>query len=229
MFTRKGDSATMNPKAARVGAEMVDSPEAIRYEILKVIARTSLRGEVSPTVREVGEAVGLRSSRSVHRHLERLRDGGFVTSIVGSPRTLAITDRGLQAVGEMRLKGRIAAGRGLEAISTDDETYSLFANLLLSDRGGNRYVLRVVGDSMIGAHIADGDVLVVEENEDPPDGTVVVALLHGGEEVTVKKLYREGDLVRLAPKNGDHRDIVVPAEDVTIQGEVVYVIHPPRR
>ncbi len=212
---------------------MVDSPEATRRDILGFLVRASLRGEVSPTVREIGAAVGLRSSRSVHRHLERLRADGFVASIEGKPRTLTVTDRGLQAVGEMPLLGRIAAGRGLEAISTDDEAYSLYSTLLLSDRGGRRYVLRVVGDSMYGAHIADGDVLIVEGNEDPPEGAVVVALLDEGDEVTVKKLYRErgeaGDLVRLVPKNGDHEDIVVSADDVTIQGEVVYVIHPPRR
>lgn len=82
---------------------------------------------------------------------------------------------------------------------------------------------------MSGAGIEDGDVLVVEENEDPPDGTVVVALLNGGEEVTVKRLYREGEQVRLVPQNGDHEEIVVPAEEVRVQGEVVYVLHPPRR
>jgi repressor LexA len=81
---------------------------------------------------------------------------------------------------------------------------------------------------MIGAHIADGDLLVIEEDEAPPDGTVVAALLRGGEEVTVKRLYREGDLLRLRPENGDHEDLAVPAEDVTIQGRVVYVVHPPR-
>ncbi|MBA2376446.1 MAG: repressor LexA [Rubrobacter sp.] len=208
---------------------MADSPEATRRDILGFLVHKRLRGDVSPTVREIGAAVGLRSSRSVHRHLERLRADGLVASVEGRPRTLTVTDRGLQAVGEMPLMGRIAAGRGLEAVSADDEAYSLYSTLLLSDRGGGRYVLRVVGDSMYGAHIADGDVLVVEENEDPPDGAVVVALLHDGDEVTVKKLHREGDTVRLVPKNGDHEDIVVPADGVTIQGEVVYVIHPPRR
>lgn len=211
---------------------MADSPEKTRREILGFLVRSSLRGDVSPTVREIGMAVGLRSSRSVHRHLERLREERLVASIEGRPRTLTVTERGMRAVGEMPLLGRIAAGRGLEAISADDEAYSLYSTLLFSDRGGRRYVLRVVGDSMYGAHIADGDVLVVEENEDPPEGAVVVALLHG-DEVTVKKLHRErgeaGDMVRLIPKNGDHEDIVVSAADVTIQGEVVYVIHPPRR
>lgn len=82
---------------------------------------------------------------------------------------------------------------------------------------------------MSGARIEDGDLLVVEEDEGPPNGEIVVALLHGGEEVTVKKLYRDGEMVRLKPKNGNHEDIVVPADEVRIQGRVTHVIHPPVR
>lgn len=133
----------------------------------------------------------------------------------------------------MPLLGRIAAGRGLEAIAVGDEAYSLAAELLGSRSGRPRYLLRVVGQSMIGAHIDDGDLLVVEEDEAPPDGEVVVALLRGGEEVTVKRLYRErgeaGDNVRLKPENGEHEDLVVPDEDLKVQGRVVYVVHPPRK
>ena len=81
---------------------------------------------------------------------------------------------------------------------------------------------------MTGARIEEGDLLLVEENEDPPNGTVVVALLHG-EKVTVKRIYREGPQVRLRPHNGEHRDIVVPAEEISIQGVVIYVLHPPSR
>ena len=82
---------------------------------------------------------------------------------------------------------------------------------------------------MMGARIEDGDLLVVEEDEAPPDGAVIVALLQNGEEVTVKRFYREeGDQVRLRPENGDHEELVLPAEDVRVQGRVIYVVHPPR-
>jgi repressor LexA len=84
-----------------------------------------------------------------------------------------------------------------------------------------------VGQSMIGARIEDGDLLVVEEDESPPDGEIVVALLNGGDEVTVKRFYRDGMMVRLKPRNGDHEDIVVPADEVRIQGRATHVIHPP--
>ncbi len=144
------------------------------------------------------------------------------------PRTPRLTEKGWEAASRTPLLGRIAAGRGLEAVAVGDEAYSLAAELLSSRSGRRRYLLRVVGQSMTGARIEDGDLLIVEEDENPPDGTVVVALLNGGEEVTVKRLYRDGDKVRLKPENGEHEDIVIPAQEVKVQGRVVWVFHPPR-
>ncbi len=209
---------------------MVPENWKTRMEMLRHLARVAARGGGAPSVREVGEAVGLRSSQTAHKHLKKLEEAGYVEREGGSRRArgIRLTQKGWEAAGEMPLLGRIAAGRGLEAVATGDEAYSLAAELLGSRSGRPRYLLRVVGQSMIGAHIADGDLLVVEEDEDPPDGTVVAALLRGGEEVTVKRLYREGDTLRLRPENGEHEDLVVSAEDVTVQGRVVYVVHPPR-
>lgn len=205
-----------------------------RLEMLRYLAHLSAGGGGAPTVREVGEAVGLRSSQTAHKHLKRLEDEGYVEREGGARRARGyrLTVKGWAAAGEIPLMGRIAAGRGLEAVVAGEEAYSLAAELVGSRSGRRRYVLRVVGQSMIGAHIADGDLLVVEEDEDPPDGEVVVALLRGGEEVTVKRIFRErneaGEFVRLRPENGDHEDLVVPAEEAEIQGRVVYVVHPPR-
>lgn len=201
-----------------------------RVEVLKYLARRAASGEGPPSVREVGEAVGLRSSQTAYKYLKKLEEDGFVERQGGrQARGVRLTEKGWEAAGEMPLMGRIAAGRGLEAVAQGDEAYSLAAELMGSRSGRSRYLLRVVGQSMIGAHIDDGDLLVVEEDEDPPDGEVVVALLRNGEEVTVKRLYREGELVRLKPENGDHEDLVVSTGDVTVQGRVVYVVHPPRR
>jgi len=75
--------------------------------------------------------------------------------------------------------------------------------------------------------IEDGDLLVVEEDEAPPDGDVIVALSLGWEEVTVKLIYRDGEKVRLRPDNEGHEELVLPAGDVRVQGRVVYVVHPP--
>jgi repressor LexA len=182
-----------------------------------------------PSIREVGEAVGLRSSRTVYDHLTWLEESGYLERLDDRSRTPRLTEKGWATVldGETPLLGRIAAGRGLEAVVMGDEAYSLAAELLLPSSGKRRYLLRVVGQSMTGARIEDGDFLVVEEDEDPPDGTVVLALLNGGEEVTVKTLHREGGMVRLKPQNGEHEDIVLPIGEVRIQGRVVHVIHPP--
>jgi repressor LexA len=201
-----------------------------RMEMLKHLAHVAAKGEGPPTVREVGQAVGLRSSQTAYKHLKKLEEAGYVERQGGRrARGLWLTEKGWETAGEMPLLGRIAAGRGLEAVAVGDEAYSLAAELLGSRSGRSRYLLRVVGQSMIGAHIDDDDLLVVEEDPDPPDGEVVVALLRNGEEVTVKRLYREDDMLRLRPENGDHKDLVLPHEDVTIQGRVVYVVHPPRR
>ncbi|MCA3747835.1 repressor LexA [Rubrobacter taiwanensis] len=200
-----------------------------RLEILGYLARRAARGEGAPSVKEVGEAVGLRSTQTAHKHLKKLEEAGYVEREVGKARGLRLTPTGWEVAGRTPLLGRIAAGRGFEAIVDESTTFSLPAELLYSPSGRERYSLRVVGQSMTGAGIEDGDLLVVEEDEDPPDGAVVVALLRGGEEVTVKRLYREGKYLRLKPENGEHEDIVVPDEETIIQGRVVYVIHPPRR
>ena len=201
-----------------------------RMEILRYLALRTARGEGPPSVREVGRAVGYRSSQPAHKHLRRLEEHGYVEVEDDRSRGIKLTGRGWETAGWTPLLGRIAAGRGLEAVAVGDEAYSLAAELLSSRSGRGRYLLRVVGQSMTGARIEDGDLLVIEEDEDPPDGTVVVALLNGGEEVTVKRLYREGTgTVRLEPANGEHEALLLPAGNVRILGRVVWVFHPPAK
>lgn len=200
-----------------------------RVEILRYLARRAGADGPPPSVREIGAAVGLKSSQTVHHHLGRLEEGGYVLRSGPAARALRLTGKGWEEAGRMSLLGRIAAGRGLEAVTFGDEAYSLAAELLAARSGRHRYLLRVVGQSMVGAGIEDGDLLVVEEDESPADGAVVVALLGEGDEVTVKRLYREGESVRLRPENGEHEEIVVSADEVRLQGRVVYVVHPPRR
>ena len=201
-----------------------------RVEILRYLARRASMEGPPPSVREIGAAVGLSSSQTVHHHLGRLEEEGYVSRVGRGARTLGLTGKGWEAAGQMALLGRIAAGRGLEAVATD-EAYSLAAELLSARSGRRRYLLRVVGQSMVGARIEDGDLLVVEEDESPPDGSIVVVLLREGEEVTVKRLFREGEMLRLRPEAlpGEYEELVVTAEEVRVQGRVVYVLHPPGR
>ncbi|MGH3086273.1 MAG: transcriptional repressor LexA [Rubrobacteraceae bacterium] len=199
-----------------------------RVDILKFLARRE--GGEPPTVAEIAGAVGLRSTQTAHHHLGRLEEGGYFERGAAPSRKrrpVSITERGWEVLGSAPALGRVAAGRGLEAVA-DEELYSL-TQLLRARDGGRRYLLRSVGQSMTGAGIEDGDLLIVEEDEDPPDGTVVVAMLDGGEEVTVKRLYREGEMVRLRAHNGNHEDIVAHGDQVKVQGRVEYVFHPPRR
>ena len=145
-----------------------------RLSILRELARRQAGGELPPNLRELGAAVGLRSSRSIHGHLSNLRQQGYIESD-GRARSYRLTSKGWETVGEMPMLGDIAAGQGLEVVGRD-EIYSLVTELASSRSGARRFVLRTKGDSMIGAGIADGDALVVEYDESPPDGTIVVAL-----------------------------------------------------
>lgn len=210
---------------------MVEPLDERGMAVLRFLARREVRGNGPPSLREVAAAASYRSVRSAHVRLSTLEEAGLIergSAPSRKRRPLKLTRKGWEVAGKMPLLGRIAAGRGLEAVAVGDEAYSLAAELLSSRSGRRRYLLRVVGQSMAEARIEEGDLLVVEEDEDPPDGTVVVALLRGGEETTVKRLRREaGNTVRLRSQNGGYEDIVVPADDVKIQGRVVYVIHPP--
>ena len=142
-------------------------------------------------------------------------------------RTLGLTGKGWGRPA-MALLGRIAAGRGLEAVATDE---GVFAGGRAAF-GALRAALPLAGGGTEhgGGGIEDGDLLVVEEDESPPDGSIVVVLLREGEEVTVKRLFREGEMLRLRPEAppGEYEELVVPAEEARVQGRV-YVLHPPGR
>lgn len=202
-----------------------------RARILGALARAVRRGGEVPTEREIGRSVGLRSSQTVHHHLVALEEEGYIErgdAPSRKRRPLRLTERGWEAVGKTPLLGRVAAGRGLEAVVVGDEGYSFAAELFGDRSGRGRFLLEARGDSMTGARIQEGDYLVVEEDEDPPEGAVVVALLNGGEEVTVKRLYRDGEHVRLRPQSdGEHEEILLFPGEVKVQGRVVWVFHPP--
>lgn len=203
-----------------------------RLEILKVLARH--RAEEPPSVAEVAGAVRLKSTQTAHHHLVRLEADGYVERLPSPSsnpyrkrRPMRLTEKGWEAVGSaVPLLGRAAAGPGMEAIADGEGTSSLASELLVSRSGRGRYTVTAHGDSMTGARIEEGDTLLIEENEDPSDGTVVLALLHG-RDVTVKRIYRDGDVVRLRWQNGEPKETVLPAEEVRVQGEVIRVIHAP--
>lgn len=212
-----------------------------RLEILKYLAGCLAgRGsEEPPSVAEVARAVKLKSTQTAHHHLLKLEEDGYIERLSAPSakperkrRPIKVTEKGWQAVGSATpALGRAAAGPGIEAIVDGNfagGTSNLAADLLVSSKDRRRYTVTAHGTSMTGARIEEGDVLLVEENEDPPDGTVVLALLNG-ETATVKRLYRDGENVKLRYQNGESREIVMPAEDVQVQGEIIRVIHAPGR
>lgn len=201
---------------------MVHELHPRRLQILRHLARREAAAE-HPSVREIAAGVGLSSSQTVHHHLRFLEEYGLVERRGKGAKSVRLTERGWETAGEMPLMGRIAAGRGLEAVSSE-QAYSLAGELLTSRTGRQRYLLRVVGRSMVEAGIRDGDLVVVEEDTDPADGSVVVALL-AEDEVTVKRLYRQNGSVRLKAESIEHEDLIVAWGEVEIQGRVVASIH----
>ena len=179
-----------------------------------------------PTVREIGEAVGLASPSTVHAHLANLERAGLIKRDPTKPRALELTDRvrsqPAEDVHRLPLVGEIAAGSPLLADENVQEHLAVPDTLARGD--GEEFLLRVKGDSMINAGILDGDIVVVHRQDDARNGEIVVALAgqdEGADEATVKRFFREGGRVRLQPEN-DSLDPIY-AEYVQILGAVTGV------
>jgi len=181
-----------------------------------------------PTVREIGEQVGLASPSTVHAHLANLERAGYLKRDPTKPRALELTglphrQQGSKAAGAQALPllGQIAAGGPLLAEQNVEDYVSIPEQLV---RGGADFLLRVKGDSMIDAGIFDGDILVVRKSETATDGDIVVALAgddEAADEATVKRFFREDGRVRLQPENQSLQPIY--AQHVQILGKVVGV------
>ena len=182
-----------------------------------------------PTVREIGEAVGLASPSTVHAHLANLERAGLLRRDPTKPRALELLAHrrtGAEpppdaAVHRLPLVGQIAAGGPLLAEENVEEYIAVPEPLT---RGGEEFLLRVKGESMVNAGILDGDTLVVQRTGDARDGEIVVALVGDDastDEATVKTFYREGSRVRLQPENDALEPIY--AGHVQVLGRVIGV------
>jgi repressor LexA len=182
----------------------MDDLTARQRRILDFIAKATRQRGYPPTVREIGEAVGLTSSSSVHSQLENLQRKGYLHKDPTKPRALGITpanpdvpfDPGIQ----VPVVGRIAAGAPVLA-AEGVESYVTVPTDMAGP--GEHFALRVHGDSMSGAAILDGDLVVARRQQDADDGDIVVALLPGPaeEEATVKRLRRHDGTIVLVPEN----------------------------
>ena len=175
----------------------------------------------APTIEEIGHHFGLSSLATVHKHLTNLQGKGLIKREWNRSRALELvpTRVTVKAV-EVPLMGRVAAGTPIEAVQSTETIF------VPEDMVGRRetYVLQVKGDSMIDEQIRDGDYVIVEDRKSARDGEMVIALLEG-ENVTLKKLYREGGgKVRLQPANARMKPIFVDQDDLRVQGVVIGVL-----
>ncbi len=196
-------------------------------EILKFIERTVGDRGYPPSVREIGQAVGLTSPSTVHSHLETLQRLGYLRKDPSKPRAIEVRwDAASGSMGERRpvrhvpLLGDVAAGTGVLANEHVEELVPLPADLT---GDGELFMLRVRGDSMIEMGIFDGDFVVVRSQQTADNGDVVVAGIPG-EEATVKTYRRKGAVVTLVPHNATMEPLQFPADDVAIYGRVVTVL-----
>jgi repressor LexA len=195
-------------------------------QVYDFISRFVAEKGYSPSFEEIGDGLGLNSLATVHKHISNLEKKGLLTRDYNRSRSIDLLPpkgRLKQAMAVntgivLPLRGRIAAGRPIEAIETP-ETISL-ADFVQSKEV---YVLEVRGDSMMDEGILDGDYVLVENTKVAHNGDIVVALVDGID-ATLKRLYREGDQIRLQPSNSAMAPILVHASAVQIQGKVIGVL-----
>jgi repressor LexA len=200
---------------------------ARQQQVLEFIDVEVRRRGYPPSVREIGEAVGLSSSSTVHAHLGALQDKGYLRRDPTKPRAIeicyepdsgALVDR--RPVRHVPLVGDVAAGTGTLAAENIEETMPLPEDLT---GDGQLFMLRVRGESMIDAGIFDRDFVVVRQQETAENGDIVVAGIPG-EEATVKTFLRKRGKIVLRPANEVLEDMVFDPSEITIYGKVVTVL-----
>jgi repressor LexA len=189
-----------------------------QQSILDVIKNFSREHGYPPSVREIGERVGLSSSSTVQCHLRTLEKKGLIKRDPTKPRALVSeSDSVARDVVTVPLIGRVAAGLPITAVENIEEEYALPTSLV---RNSGSFMLRVKGESMVEAAILDGDLIVVQPQKVANNGEIVVAMIDN--EATVKTFYREDNRVRLQPQNKFMEPIY--SDNVDIVGRVSAVI-----
>lgn len=196
-----------------------------RRQILEFIINCQRERNFPPTIREIGEHVGLTSPATVANHIEILKKAGYIVSNPQQPRTLTVrldaeTPSNVQSIRQIPFVGDVAAGVGVIADETTNEIMSIpeqFAGR------GESFVLQVRGESMINAGILPGDFLVVQRQSIANTGEIVVAGIPG-DEATVKRYFPQGSQIVLKPENDTMEPMEFPANEVTIFGKVISVL-----
>ena len=191
---------------------------AKQQEILEYIKETILKKGYPPSVREICEAVQLKSTSSVHSHLETLEENGYIRRDPTKPRTIEILDDSFnltrREMVNVPMRGSVAAGQPSLAQENIENYFPIPAELLPNQQ---TFMLRVKGDSMINAGIFNGAQIIVAQQETAENGDIVVALLD--DSATVKRFFREEGHIRLQPENDAMEPIL--AESVQVLGKVI--------
>lgn len=191
-----------------------------QQEILDFIKTTILKKGYPPAVREICEAVHLRSTSSVHAHLGTLEKNGYIRRDPAKPRTIEIVDESFNLnrrdVVNVPMIGQVAAGQPILAEENIVDYFPVPADMLPN---ADVYMLRVRGDSMVNIGILDEDYVLVEKKSSARNGEIVVAMV--GDGATVKRFYKEDGHYRLQPENDSMDPIIVP--EVDILGKVIGV------
>jgi repressor LexA len=201
---------------------------ARQHEIMEYILQEVQKKGYPPSVREIGEAVGLSSSSTVHAHLEKLEELGYLRRDPTKPRAIEVLDNGGITTGsdqtnffknlmQVPVIGTVTAGVPILAEQNIQDYFPLPRDFA---RHGDLFMLKIKGDSMIEAGIFDDDLVIVDRVPTAANGEIVVALLE--DEATVKRFYKEPDRIRLQPENEHYEPIY--CHDVQILGKVVGLI-----
>ena len=189
--------------------------------ILQIIKQLVAKNGYPPTVREIGEKANLNSPATIHFHLTKLEEKGYIRKGNSKNRTIEILVPNEyiekeESVVDVPLLGKVTAGTPIEAIETPDEYFFFFLNLISTKN--DVFTLRVSGESMINVGIYDGDILIVERRNTAHNGETVVAM-NEDNEATVKTFYKENGYFRLQPENDTMEPIIL--KEVTILGKVI--------
>lgn len=195
--------------------------------VLDFIRRFFANWGYAPTIAEICEGIGLSSTATVHKHLKILVEKGHLEALPRRSRGLSVKPQAIiqQSHGiDVPMLGRVTAGQPIE-VNEIPETISLPESMI---GRGETFVLEVKGDSMIDEAIKNGDLVIVEKRSTANNGDMVIACIEN-EEVTLKRIYREGNRVRLQPSNPMMPPIIIENQDVTIKGIVIGVLRKYRR
>ncbi len=170
------------------------------------------KNKIPPTTAEIAQAIGIRSRGVVHRYLKSLQEAELIRLLPGKKRNIELLQPAKNN-NSIKIVGKIAAGRPIEAIHQEDEIE--ISQIFV---GSDRYALKVQGDSMINEGIMDGDIVICQHSQVARNGQIVVALIEGSQATLKRIQYNENGTVTLSPANPTHKPQIYPQELVQVQG-----------